>query len=101
MTTKTTQSNVKALIVDALEEVKDMELMDGDAPINDEFILVGRGAVLQSIGLASFVTGLEERIEDELDIEHTVSMRDINVRNNGAEMLTVGDMARVLSDILS
>ena len=58
------------MLLDSLNELKGTN--DLDFQINDETILLGENAVMDSFDFVSFVSTLEEKIADEFDKSITV-----------------------------
>ena len=59
------KEKIKALVIDSLNELKDTNNLDFE--INDETILLGENAVMDSFDFVSFVSTLEEKIADVFD----------------------------------
>ena len=64
------KEKIKSLVIDSLNELKDTNNLDFE--INDETILLGENAVMDSFDFVSFVSTLEEKIVDEFDKSITV-----------------------------
>ncbi|MDD5789789.1 MAG: hypothetical protein PUE30_04625 [Spirochaetia bacterium] len=64
------KEKIKTLVIDSLNELKDTNNLDFE--INDETILLGENAVMDSFDFVSFVSALEEKIADEFDKSVTV-----------------------------
>ena len=64
------KEKIKNLVVESLKELKDTNNLDFE--INDETILLGENAVMDSFDFVSFVSTLEEKISDEFNKSITV-----------------------------
>ena len=64
------KEKIKNLVVESLKGLKDTNNLDFE--INDETILLGENAVMDSFDFVSFVSSLEEKIADEFDKSITV-----------------------------
>lgn len=64
------KEKIKSFVIDSLNELKGTN--DLDFQINDETILLGENAVMDSFDFVSFVSTLEEKIADEFDKSITV-----------------------------
>ena len=64
------EEKLKNLVISSLNELKDTNNLDFE--INDETILLGENAVMDSFDFVSFVSTLEEKIADEFDKSITV-----------------------------
>lgn len=59
------RSDIAAIVLSSLEEV--LAMADGhlSAPIGEETYLIGRDAVLDSMGLVTLIVDVEQRLEEE------------------------------------
>lgn len=64
------KEKIKTLVIDSLNELKDTNNLDFE--INDETILLGENAVMDSFDFVTFVSTLEEKIADKFDKSITV-----------------------------
>jgi acyl carrier protein len=60
--------SVKSIIEETLSEFIKEEIIDNSIEINESTRLFGSDALFTSIQLVSFITELEENLEDELDV---------------------------------
>ena len=67
------KKSIKIIIEETLKEFVNEELEDNSMEINGHTRLFGSGALFSSIQLVSFITELEENLEDELDISLTLA----------------------------
>ncbi len=90
---------IEGLIIRTLQEVK--EALDGENLnlLDSEIMLFGDKGILDSMGLVSLITDLEERIENEFGIsliladEHAMSQRKSPFR-------TVSSLAKYISRLI-
>ncbi len=59
------RSDIAALVLSSLEEVLAMADGNSPAPIGEETYLIGRDAVLDSMGLVTLIVDVEQRLEEE------------------------------------
>ncbi len=59
---------VEGLIIESLQEVKQVLDEQNIGPLDSDTRIFGRKGVLDSMGLVSLITDLEEKIEDEFGI---------------------------------
>ncbi len=64
------KEKIKTLVIDSLNELKEANNIDFE--INNETILLGENAVMDSFDFVSFVSALEEKIADIFDKSITV-----------------------------
>ena len=64
---------VKNIINQTLTNFIEEENIDNSIDVNESTRLFGSDALFSSIQLVSFITELEENLEDELDIEITLA----------------------------
>ena len=73
--------SIKVIINETLSSFVEEENIDGSIDLNENTRLFGSNALFSSIQLVSFITELEENLEDELDViitladEKAMSMR--------------------------
>lgn len=60
------QATITDLVIAGLKEA--MAMSGVEAPVNEETYLIGRDAVLDSMGLVTLVVDLEQRLEEEFDV---------------------------------
>ena len=65
------KNEIKGLILEALQKVKESESVYQSLVLNDETILLGEGSWFDSIAFTHFVVGFEERMEDATGKEYT------------------------------
>ena len=94
------EQRVKELIFKSLQEIKNLDLVRENFDFNDNSVLLGDGGSLDSIAFVTFVTDLEEKIEDEIGKEFVLKLQEIHDLNVGKTALIVGDMARLVAKIL-
>jgi acyl carrier protein len=78
------------------------ELLPAEQTIggNEDAVLLGRGAQLDSLGFVNFIVALEEELEAELG--RGVNMADLlSVQSDADATSTVGDLIRVLAQRLA
>ena len=64
------KEKIKKLVIDSLNDLKETNNLDFE--INDEIILLGENAVMDSFDFVSFVSTLEEKIADTFEKSITV-----------------------------
>jgi hypothetical protein len=91
---------IQAVVFEAIDRVNEV-LLDESAVAKDTgTILLGDGAVLDSMGFVNFVVALEERLKDTTGISLSV-VEELNAANNGAPApATVNDFIEFLSGLL-
>ena len=67
------KKSIKIIIEETLKEFVNEELEDNSMEINEDTRLFGSDALFSSIQLVSFITEVEENLEDELDISLTLA----------------------------
>ena len=96
-----TAVRVKELIFESLNKLKKME---GDLPdfeIHDDMVLLGMGSQLDSIAFVTFISDLEERIEDDLrEKEFAIKLYEIHDMNVIKDALILKDLAHLLTEII-
>lgn len=96
-----TEQRIKELVLTSLKNINDSDqLMENLAP-NDDTILLGSKSVLDSIAFVNFTTDLEERVENEIGKEFILRLHEIHNLNGEKEILTVGDMAKIIGKLIT
>jgi acyl carrier protein len=62
------EKRIIAMIISSLQELKEVFAEGNISPIDSNTRIFGRGGLLDSMGLVSLITDLEEKIEDEFRI---------------------------------
>lgn len=95
-----TEKLLKELIIKSVKKVKESGLIKKDFQLNDDTVLLGMWGVMDSIAFVTFVTDLEESIEEETGREFVVRLQEIHDLNQGKTALIVKDMARLLAKLM-
>ena len=61
------QENIKSFLVSLLKEYVDQNSIDFNEEINENTRLIGSDALLDSLGLVSFIVEVEQSLEEEYD----------------------------------
>jgi hypothetical protein len=96
-----TEQQVKELIFQSLTKVKEAGIIRGKFDIYEDTVLLGMGSEIESIAFVTFVTDLEERIDDMVGIDVPLRLQEIHDLNVGKAALIVKDMARVVVMIIN
>jgi acyl carrier protein len=96
-----TEQKVRKIICESLQKILDSKMVPKEFPIDDDTPLIGRGGNLDSISFVAFATDVEERIEDEIGREFILKLQEIHDLNEDKNALIVGDMARLVTQIIN
>ncbi|MDO8598988.1 MAG: hypothetical protein Q7S02_02680 [bacterium] len=95
-----TEQRVKELMVAALRENVGSLQVEADAVLGDDTVLLGTKSILDSIAFINFTTDVEEKIQAETGTSLVLKLHEIHDCNAGRTMLTIGDMARIVTKIV-
>lgn len=62
------EDKIRSIVYEALEELNKYRSSDLPLEINDSLILFGSGSPLDSLDLVSVITDVEEKLNDELSV---------------------------------
>lgn len=88
-------SQIIALVSEAIQEINEMRDPNQQIPTAPETLLAGEGGMLDSLGIASLIVAVEQRVE-------AVLHRELNViewvLNRSTERLTIGDLIQMIGE---
>ena len=88
---------IRTAVYRTIDAVNDLLPVGQTLAANDEVVLIGQTATLDSMGFVNFVVALEEELERELqrgfDIPDLLAMQE----DGGRSPLTVADLIKLLS----
>jgi acyl carrier protein len=73
MTTIPERASIVALVTAALEDVLEQNGTTVAEPVSEETYLIGRRAVIDSLGIVTLIVDLEQRIDDEYGVALTLA----------------------------
>ena len=90
------QNQAEALVFKAIDRVNDVLLDENAVPKEAGTILVGPGAVLDSMGFVNFIVALEEVVAQEMGLNISLT-EALNARDSGVPAaMTISDLAGFL-----
>lgn len=95
------EKRLKELILQCLENVRQLSPSYQRMEINDNTMVLGAGSPLDSIAFAAFAADFEEKIEDEIGHEYALKVDEIYDLEEGRSSCTVREMAELVSELLS
>jgi hypothetical protein len=84
------------LIDESLDSLARAGLLDAKLAISDDTVLLGGGSELDSMGFVTFVSDLEDRIQQRTGQEHYLVLNEIAQFNIDRPELTVDALARYI-----
>lgn len=90
---------IESIIINTLEEVKDVIDNQNLDAIDANIKLFGKEGVLDSMGLVSLITELEEKIEDEFGISLTLA-DERAMSQKKSPFLTISSLAKYISNLI-
>ena len=89
---------IRGAVYDTIVAVHQMYAVDRPVEVNDQLILLGTNASLDSMGFVNFIVALEEELEREfgraLNLAELINL----TTDDGTSVATVGDLIDVLSE---
>ncbi|HMO57684.1 MAG TPA: hypothetical protein PKA05_09905 [Roseiflexaceae bacterium] len=92
MTNTPGRSEVLALVTAALAEVLEQNGTPSSEPLGEETYLIGRRAVIDSLGMVTLIVDLEQRIDEEHGVALTLADERAMSQKN-SPFRTVGTLA--------
>jgi hypothetical protein len=80
---------------DSLNRSKVLQL-DEQVKITEEIVLLGSGALLDSMGFVTLVTDIEDRMEQKTGSECYIELNEISEFDVNSPRLTIGTLAQYL-----
>ena len=96
-----TEQQVKELIFQSFNKVKEAGIIPDKFDINEDTVLLGMGSGMESIAFVTFISDLEEHIEDMVGMDVPLRLQEIHDLNTAKTALIVKDMARVVTMIIN
>ncbi len=97
--TQPTREQVVALIVDSLQDLLAMDGTGESDAANEETRLLGRSAVVESMGLVTLIVEVEQRLESDFDAV-VVLADDRAMSQSRSPFLSVGTLADYICRLL-
>lgn len=91
-----TEKRALELIIKSFETLKERGMLQRDAVLNNETILLGLGSPLESIGFVTFVTELEDRLIKETKKDLYLVLNEINEFNVNKPQLSVDALTKYI-----
>jgi acyl carrier protein len=100
MTTMRDRSQIEQIVFQAIDRVNQVLLDESAVPKEAGTILLGDGAVLDSMGFVNLIVALEEQLSSVAGVSVNV-VEELNVADNDApKPATVNDFVGFLSDLV-
>lgn len=88
---------IKELILESLKNIKNIDPIYKDLALQDDTVLLGAKAVMDSVAFTAFITDLEEKIEDETGKEYVLRIEEMVVAVDRGINLSVADMVQLIA----
>lgn len=88
------------LIKDSFDSLARSGTLENKVSVAPELVVLGSGSPLDSIGFVTFVTELEDRIQNKTNEEHYLVLSDISDFNINNPALTVDILAQYLVQLV-
>lgn len=102
MTTLSTvdRSTVLALVIASLRDLYEQNGITADSEPGENTYLIGRRALLDSLGLVTLIVDLEQKIEETFDVALTLA-NERAMSQKHSPFLTVGSLADYICALLN
>lgn len=90
------QSDALNLIRDSLDSLERSGSLEQKIHVQEQTVLLGSGSSLDSLGFVTFITDLEDRLQQETQQEHYLVLTEISQFNINSPSLTVGALANYI-----
>jgi acyl carrier protein len=91
----------RGVVYRTVDAVNDLLPPEQALEANDDLVLIGKDASLDSMGFVNFIVALEEELEREVGHDLNIAdLLDMQTDDEGRTMSTVADLIRVLSQRL-
>jgi acyl carrier protein len=88
------------VVIGCLREAVEQFGTGAGAEINADTVIVGQGAVLDSIGVVSLIVDIEQRLEDEHDVSVTLASEKAMSQRN-SPFRTAGVLAEHVCSVIA
>jgi len=84
--------DIMALMQEAVDSLYRAELVEEAIKLNKGTVLLGDNSALDSMGFVTFITEIEERVEDKTGIEFVVVIDKLHEFNEENSNLSIGSL---------
>lgn len=89
------------MMAETLEGLRRSEMAEPGAPLTADTVLIGAGAILDSLGFVTFVAEVESRINEERDEPLDLILTEIWEFNSENPSLTAGILAEYCAKLVT
>lgn len=97
--TNLTNTDVVNLAQKCLDRLRKSEVLEAHIFASPETVLIGDGSQLDSVGFVTFISDLEEQVNDFLGADIYIVIPDIQGIDSSDSTLTLGKLAEYLISI--
>ena len=90
---------IESIIINTLEELKDIFDKQNLQVLDSDIKLFGQEGILDSMGLVSLITELEEKIEEEFDVSLTLADESA-MSQKKSPFLTISSLAKYILNLI-
>ncbi len=95
------EDRIKELLVESLKNLKNLDPAYQNLKLDDDFVVVGPGSPLDSIGFMAFATDFEEKIENETGKAFMLKIEDLYASAQGKPAISLEAMAGFAAKLLN
>ena len=94
------RNEILTIVQEVFKGLEESGVITGKVELNENTVLLGGGAVLNSIGFVTMFTDLEDRLGERTGKEIYLLLDEIHEFNQGNTFLTVGVLLSFIEKIL-
>lgn len=93
------ENNIPDVVVKSLKEILDFSNPDTNREFNQDSVIFGPGGLLDSMGLVTLITDLEEKLEDEFGVS-LILADERAMSQKKSPFRTVSSLAQYISTLM-
>ena len=92
--------DIKKIVQDSIFELQKEKEIPKNQKINDKVVIIGDGAILDSISIVNFFMKVESKIYKIKKKKFVIKLNEIHKLNKGKNSLYLGDFVKVLKKLI-
>lgn len=95
------EERIVALMQDCAVELHRGKIFDAEIAVNPETVLLGSDSPLDSIGFVTFISEIENRVNDETGKDLNISLMEVDGLDENDPHITAGKLATYIAQQLA
>jgi acyl carrier protein len=92
--------DIKKIVQNSIKKLQNDNEIPSGQKINDKSVIMGDGALLDSISIVNFFMHIENEISKQKGKKFIIKLQNIHKLNKGKTSLLLGDFTKVLKKII-